>query len=165
LKGVNIEFKVGQGYDAHRFETGRRLVIGGVDIKYEKGLAGHSDADVLVHAIMDSLLGAAGMGDIGVHFPDDDPRWRGANSVELLEKVTRLLQDKGWWVNNVDCTVVAERPKLAPYIDAMRENLAKAMQTTPENVNVKATTTEGMGFAGEGMGMEAYAVASIIKRG
>ena len=156
--------RVGFGYDVHRLVEERKLILGGVEIPYEKGLLGHSDADVLVHAVMDAMLGAAGMGDIGRHFPDSDNQYKGINSMILLEKVTELLTEAGYIVNNMDVTVVAQRPKLAGFIPQMEENLAKAVGVEKEDVNVKATTTEKLGFEGEGLGMSAYAVCTIKKR-
>jgi len=153
--------RIGTGYDVHRLVDGRKLMIGGVDIPYEKGLLGHSDADVLLHAICDALLGAAGLGDIGKHFPDTDPRFKGISSMKLLGEVARLLGEKGFRVNNIDATIVAERPKLAPHIPAMTANIAAAVKAGPGAVNVKATTTEGLGFAGKGEGMAAHAVCTI----
>ena len=147
----------------HRLVDGRKLIIGGVDIPYEKGLLGHSDADVLLHAICDALLGAAGLGDIGKHFPDTDPRFKGISSLKLLGEVARLLGEKGFRVNNIDATIVAERPKMAPHIPAMIANIAAAVKAGPGAVNVKATTTEGLGFAGKGEGMAAYAVCTIAR--
>jgi len=155
--------RIGTGYDVHRLVDGRRLVIGGVDIPYEKGLLGHSDADVLLHAVCDALLGAAGLGDIGRHFPDTDPRFKGISSLKLLGEVSRLLGEKGFRVNNIDATIVAERPKMAPHIPAMTANIAAAVKAGPGAVNVKATTTEGLGFAGKGEGMAAYAVCTIAR--
>ncbi len=156
--------RVGFGYDVHRLVEERKLILGGVEIPYEKGLLGHSDADVLVHAVMDAMLGAAGMGDIGRHFPDSDNQYKGINSMILLEKVTELLTEAGYIVNNMDVTVVAQRPKLAGFIPQMEENLAKAVGVEKEDVNVKATTTEKLGFEGEGLGMSAYAVCTIKKQ-
>ena len=156
--------RVGFGYDVHRLVEERKLILGGVEIPYEKGLLGHSDADVLVHAVMDAMLGAAGMGDIGRHFPDSDNQYKGINSMILLEKVTELLTEAGYIVNNMDVTIVAQRPKLAGFISQMEENLAKAVGVEKEDVNVKATTTEKLGFEGEGLGMSAYAVCTIKKR-
>ena len=153
--------RIGQGYDAHRFEPGKPLVLGGVPVAHDEGLKAHSDGDVLIHALCDALLGAAGLGDIGRHFPDSDPAFSGADSRELLRRVVELLHDRGWRVTNVDLTAVAQRPKLAPYIDAMRQVLAVDLQINPHQVNVKATTTEGMGFTGRGEGIAAYAVALI----
>ena len=155
--------RIGIGYDVHRLVDGRKLIIGGVDIPYEKGLLGYSDADVLLHAICDALLGAAGLGDIGKHFPDTNPRFKGISSLKLLGEVARLLVEKGFRVNNIDATLVAERPKMAPHIPAMVVNIATAVKAGPEAVNVKATTTEGLGFAGKGEGMAAYAVCTIAR--
>ena len=153
--------RIGHGYDVHRLAEGRKLILGGVDILWEKGLLGHSDADVLTHAVMDALLGAAGLGDIGRHFPDTDPAYAGADSLKLLAHVAELLRERGYTVGNVDATVLAQRPKLAPHISAMRDNLARAMGIAPDRVNVKATTEEGLGFTGSGEGMAAHAVALI----
>ena len=155
--------RIGHGYDVHRLAEGRRLILGGVDIPWERGLLGHSDADVLTHAVMDALLGAAGLGDIGQHFPDTDPAYAGADSLKLLEHVAGLLRERGFVVGNVDATVLAQRPKLAPHIPQMRDNLARTMEVGPEQVNVKATTEEGLGFTGSGEGMAAHAVALIEK--
>jgi 2-C-methyl-D-erythritol 2,4-cyclodiphosphate synthase len=152
---------IGHGYDVHRFAVGARLVIGGVDIPHDKGLAAHSDGDVLIHAICDALLGAAGLGDIGVHFPDSDERYRGIDSRILLRHVMELLDQRNLAVNNVDATIVAERPKLKPYIDAMRDNLAKDLRIVSQRINVKATTSEGMGFTGREEGIAAYAVTTL----
>ena len=153
--------RVGFGYDVHRLVEGRKLILGGVDIPYEKGLLGHSDADVLVHALMDAMLGAAGLGDIGRHFPDTDDQYKGISSMILLQKVTERLTEAGYMVNNMDVTVVAQRPKLAGYIPQMEENLAQVLGVSETAVNVKATTTEKLGFEGEGLGISAYAVCSI----
>jgi 2-C-methyl-D-erythritol 2,4-cyclodiphosphate synthase len=155
--------RTGIGIDTHRFEAGRPLVLGGVDIPHEEGLAGHSDADVLTHAIIDALLGAAGLGDIGQHFPDDDARFKDADSIALLRTVVVFLEDNGFRVHNVDATVVMERPKLAPYRDAMRESLAAAMRLGLGAVNVKATTGEKMGFVGREEGVAALAVATLAR--
>jgi len=157
--------RIGTGYDVHRLAAGRKLMIGGVDIPFEKGLLGHSDADVLLHAICDALLGAAGLGDIGRHFPDTAPKYKGISSLMLLEEVRRLLAEAGFHVHNIDATVVAEKPKMAPHIPAMVTNIAQAIKVDRSAVNVKATTTEGLGFAGRGEGMAAYAVALIRKEG
>ena len=156
--------RIGHGYDVHKLVEGRKLILGGVEIPWEKGLLGHSDADVLTHAVMDALLGAAGMGDIGRHFPDTDPAYAGADSLKLLDHVIALLAEKGWAVGNVDATVLAQRPKLAPHIPGMRENLAIRMHVSPEQVNVKATTEEGLGFTGAGEGMAAHAVCLLVKK-
>ena len=155
--------RIGHGYDVHRLVEGRRLILGGVEIPWEKGLLGHSDADVLTHALMDALLGAAALGDIGKLFPDKDPAYEGADSVELLRKVTALLREQGYRISNVDCTVIAQRPRLAPHIPEMRRRLAEAMELETDRVSVKATTEEGLGFTGEGLGIAAHAVALIEK--
>lgn len=155
--------RIGHGYDVHRLTEGRALILGGVQIPYEKGLLGHSDADVLAHALMDALLGAAALGDIGKLFPDNDDSYLGADSMQLLLKVCELLRDKGYKVSNVDCTVIAQRPKLAPFIERMRERLATVMDIPTDCVSVKATTEEKLGFTGEGLGISAHAVALIEK--
>ena len=155
--------RIGHGYDVHRLVEGRRLILGGVEIPWEKGLLGHSDADVLTHALMDALLGAAALGDIGKLFPDKDPAYEGADSVELLRKDTALLREQGYRIANVDCTVIAQRPRLAPHIPEMRRRLAEAMELETDRVSVKATTEEGLGFTGEGLGIAAHAVALIEK--
>ena len=154
-------FRIGHGYDVHRLVEGRRLILGGVDIAWERGLLGHSDADVLVHAVMDALLGAAALGDIGKLFPDTDSEYAGADSLKLLAEVMRRLRAAGFEVSNIDATVVAQRPKLAPHIDALRENIARAAALAPSQVSVKATTEEKLGFTGEGLGIAAHAVALI----
>jgi 2-C-methyl-D-erythritol 2,4-cyclodiphosphate synthase len=151
----------GIGYDSHRFEAGRRLVLGGVEVPNARGLAGHSDADVLTHAVIDALLGAAGLGDIGQHFPDTDERWKDADSLDLLSEVAVFLEEHGFGVNHVDATVVCESPKLGPHRDDMRRSLASAMGVRPRAVNVKFTTNEGMGWIGRGEGVAALAVASV----
>ena len=153
--------RIGHGYDVHRLVEGRKLILGGVEIPFEKGLDGHSDADVLVHAVMDALLGAAALGDIGKLFPDNDDAYLGADSVELLKKVRNVLQEHGWKPGNLDATVIAQRPKLAPYIDTMRKRIADALETDAENVSVKATTEERLGFTGSGDGIAAHAVCLI----
>lgn len=153
--------RIGHGYDVHRLVEGRKLILGGVEIPFEKGLDGHSDADVLVHAVMDALLGAAALGDIGKLFPDNDDAYLGADSVELLKKVRNVLQEHGWKPGNLDATVIAQRPKLAPYIDTMRKRIADALETDAENVSVKATTEERLGFTGSGEGIAAHAVCLI----
>lgn len=155
--------RIGHGYDVHRLVEERKLILGGVNIPYEKGLLGHSDADVLTHAVMDALLGAAGLGDIGKHFPDTDPAYKGADSLKLLDHVMEVLRDKGWRVGNVDATVIAQRPKLAGYIPSMRENLAARMGVEVEQVNVKATTEEKLGFTGAGEGISAHAVCLLTE--
>ena len=153
--------RIGHGYDVHKLIEGRKLILGGIEIPFEKGLLGHSDADVLTHALMDALLGAAALGDIGKLFPDNDPAYAGADSVGLLKKVCAVIADAGYRVGNVDCTVIAQRPKLAPFISAMREKLADAMGVDVSRVSVKATTEEHLGFTGEGLGIAAHAVALL----
>ena len=153
--------RIGTGYDVHRLVEGRKLILGGVDIPYEKGLLGHSDADVLVHAIMDALLGAAALGDIGLHFPDSDPAYKGADSLSLAGHVSRILEDNGWTIENVDSTVIAQAPKLRPYIDQMRTNIAGALRIDVTKVSVKATTEEHLGFTGRGEGISAQAAALL----
>ena len=153
--------RFGMGYDVHRLVEGRRLILGGVDVPYEKGLLGHSDADVLLHAVSDAILGAAALGDIGTHFPDTDERFKGADSGKLLEEVVRLVRAEGYTIGNVDATIVAQAPKLLPYIPRMRENIARLLGVAVGDVNVKATTEERLGFTGSGEGMSAYAVAGI----
>ncbi len=160
-----LDLRIGHGYDVHRLTAGRGLVLGGVRVPYELGLLGHSDADVLSHAVMDALLGAAGLGDIGRHFPDTDERYRGASSLLLLVQVRRLLADAGWRAGNIDATIIAQRPKLAPHIEEMRQNLAGALEIPPACVNVKATTEEGLGFSGRGEGIAAHAVALLERTG
>ena len=158
-----MQFRVGTGFDVHALVENRSLILAGVQIPYEKGLLGHSDADVALHALMDALLGAAGMGDIGKHFPDTDDRFEGADSRRLLRFVVEMLQKEGWQVNNVDVTIIAQRPKLAPFIATMRERVAGDLGIGEDAVNIKATTTEKLGFTGRGEGIAAEAVASIIK--
>ncbi|MBM6925634.1 2-C-methyl-D-erythritol 2,4-cyclodiphosphate synthase [Pseudoflavonifractor phocaeensis] len=153
--------RIGHGYDVHKLVEGRRLILGGVDIPYEKGLLGHSDADVLVHAVMDALLGAAALGDIGKLFPDNDPAYAGADSLVLLERVGERIAQAGYRVGNIDATVLAQRPKLAPHIPRMRENMATRLGINPDQVSVKATTEEGLGFTGAGEGMAAHAVCLL----
>ena len=155
--------RVGMGYDVHRLTAGRKLILGGVEIPYGKGLLGHSDADVLVHAVMDALLGAAALGDIGKHFPDTDPEYEGVSSIRLLEHVGRLLDEKGYVIENIDATVVAQRPKMRPYIEQMRENIATALRIETDQVNVKATTEEGLGFTGTGECISSQAVCAVEK--
>ena len=156
--------RIGHGYDVHRLVEERKLILGGVDIPYEKGLLGHSDADVLVHALMDAMLGALALGDIGRHFPDSDPSYSGADSIELLKRVNYIINAQDYAVGNVDCTVIAQRPKLAPYIDLMRENIACALKVDVSCVSVKATTEERLGFTGEGLGIAAHAVVLLEKQ-
>ena len=153
--------RIGHGYDVHRLVEGRNLILGGVKIDYEKGLLGHSDADVLLHAVSDALLGAAGLGDIGRHFPDTDPKYKGADSLELLREVYRKISEKGFRVGNIDVTMVAQKPKLKDFIPQMQENIAAAVGVTPDRVNVKATTEEKLGFTGSGEGMACHAVCLL----
>ena len=157
--------RVGFGYDVHRLVEGRALILGGVDIPYEKGLLGHSDADVLTHAIMDSLLGAAGAGDIGRHFPDSDPLYKGISSLVLLSRVRGILAQKGFTVGNIDSVIVARAPRLAPFLEEMKARLGEALGTDPGRINVKATTTEGLGFTGTGEGIAACATSLLFTRG
>lgn len=157
------QFRIGSGFDVHKLVEERKLILCGVEVPYERGLLGHSDADVALHALMDALLGAAAMGDIGRHFPDTDARFAGADSMKLTEHVVGLLHGAGWQVNNVDVTIIAQRPKLASYIPAMRSKVAAVLQVEEERVNIKATTTEKLGFTGRGEGIAAEAVASLIK--
>jgi len=154
--------RIGHGYDVHRLVEGRKLIMGGVDIPWEKGLLGHSDADVLLHAISDAILGAIAEGDIGKHFPDTDPRYKGADSLKLLEHVINLAASKGYKLGNVDATIVAQRPKMAPHILQMRGNIASALGCAVDQVNVKATTTEDLGFCGRGEGIASYAVVLML---
>ena len=158
-----MSFRIGHGYDVHRLCQGRKLILGGVEIPFEMGLEGHSDADVLTHAVMDALLGAAALGDIGHWFPDNDEKYRGADSVELLKAVDELLRKNGFRVGNIDATLLAQRPKIAPYRDAMRKNLASALDIDISQLSIKATTEEGLGFTGQGLGMAAHAVALLEK--
>ena len=153
--------RIGHGYDVHRLVEGRPLILGGVNVPFDLGLLGHSDADVLTHAIMDALLGAAALGDIGRHFPDSDEAYRGADSLKLASHVAKLLGDRGYAIVNVDATLIAQRPKIAPYIEQMQINIANALGILPEQINLKATTEEHLGFTGEGLGMAAHAVCLI----
>lgn len=153
--------RIGHGYDVHKLTENRKLILGGVEIPFEKGLLGHSDADVLLHAISDSLLGAAALGDIGKLFPDNDPKYEGADSLVLLKKVYACVKEKGYALENIDATILAQRPKLRPYVDTMRENIAKALEVTPDCVSVKATTEEGLGFTGKGEGIAAHCVCLL----
>lgn len=155
--------RIGTGYDVHRLTKDRKLILGGVEIEWEKGLLGHSDADVLIHAVMDALLGAAALGDIGRHFPDTDERYRGISSMVLLGKVRELLEEKGLVVGNLDATIIAQKPKLAPYIPQMQKNIAMALGLSEDRVNVKATTEEGLGFTGRGEGISAQAVCLLLE--
>ena len=156
--------RIGHGYDVHALAENRRLVLGGVEIPYEKGLLGHSDADVLVHALMDAMLGAAALGDIGKLFPDNDDAYLNADSIELLKKVAALLEEKGYALSNADCTVIAQKPKLAPYIETMRSRIAGAVGTEIGRISVKATTEEHLGFTGEGLGIAAHAVVILEEK-
>jgi len=156
-----MKVRVGQGFDVHAFAEGRRLILGGVQVPFHSGLAGHSDADVLIHAICDALLGALALGDIGRHFPDNDPELENVDSCHLLQRVQQMLEERRWRIGNVDATVIAQRPKLAPYIPAMRERLAVIMQLALEDVSIKATTTEHLGFTGRGEGIAAQAVVML----
>ena len=155
--------RVGLGYDVHKLVEGRKLIIGGVNVPHEKGLLGHSDADVLIHAVMDSILGALALGDIGKHFPDTDEKYKGADSMKLLEFVYNLINEKGYGIGNIDCTIIAQSPKMAPHIQNMRENIAKALNTSIENINVKATTEEGLGFTGAKEGIAAQSICLLVK--
>ena len=161
--GKVVSMRIGMGYDVHRLVEGRDLIIGGVKIPYEKGLLGHSDADVLLHAIMDALLGAAALGDIGKHFPDTDPAYKGISSIKLLEKVGELLEENHVFIENIDATIIAQAPKMRPHIDTMRENIAKALLIDVGQVNVKATTEEGLGFTGSGEGISSQAICMLEK--
>ncbi len=154
--------RVGQGYDAHRLTEGRKLVLGGVTLPFEKGLMGHSDADVLVHSICDALLGAAALGDIGTHFPDTDDEYQGISSLDLLSRVNEMLARSGYRIGNIDATIIAERPRMIEFIPAMRENIARTLTIYPSEVNIKATTTEGMGYTGKGEGIAS--IASVLIR-
>lgn len=155
--------RIGIGYDVHKLVEDRKLILGGVEIKHEKGLLGHSDADVLIHAIMDSILGALALGDIGKHFPDTDEKYKGISSVKLLEEVYDLMKREGYKINNLDCIIVAQRPKLAPYIEEMRNNICEVLNTSKSNINIKATTTEKLGIEGREEGVSAQAVCSLFK--
>ncbi|CUX48596.1 2-C-methyl-D-erythritol 2,4-cyclodiphosphate synthase [Clostridium sp. C105KSO13] len=155
--------RIGMGYDVHTLTTGRKLIIGGVEIPYKKGLLGHSDADVLVHAIMDALLGAAALGDIGKHFPDTDLQYKGVSSIELLKRVAQLIDAEGYIIENIDATIIAQEPKMRPYIDQMRGIVAKALGLLDDQVNIKATTEEGLGFTGKGEGISSQAICALEK--
>ena len=159
-----MEMRIGTGFDVHRLTEGRKLILGGVDIPYEKGLLGHSDADVMVHALMDAMLGAAALGDIGRLFPDSDPSYEGISSLKLLEEVNRRIEAEGYMLGNADITIIAQRPKLAGYISRMTEHLALTLHTEPDKINVKATTTEKLGFTGRGEGIAAEAVCILTTR-
>lgn len=155
--------RIGIGYDVHRLTENRKLIIGGVDIPYEKGLLGHSDADVLLHAIMDAMLGAAALGDIGQHFPDTDLKWKGADSLKLLEAVGHMIKEAGYTVGNIDAVIIAQKPKMAPHILQMRENTARVLGIEVSQVNIKATTEEKLGFTGEGLGISSQAVCLLLE--
>ena len=157
-----MDVRFGFGYDVHRLVSERPLIIGGVEIEYHLGLLGHSDADVLLHSICDAILGAAGLGDIGIHFPDTDQRFKGVSSIFLLKEVVKKISGEGLVVNNIDATVVAQKPKLAPFIPLMRENISSCVQIDKNRVNIKATTTEGLGFAGQELGIASYCVCSLV---
>lgn len=154
--------RIGMGYDVHRLVENRKLILGGVEIPFEKGLLGHSDADVLLHAIMDSLLGACALGDIGKHFPDTDDKYKGISSIHLLEETGKLIFDKGYSINNIDATIIAQKPKMLPHIENMRSNIAAALNIDIDQINIKATTEEGLGFTGEMLGISAQSIASVI---
>ncbi|MCC0629584.1 MULTISPECIES: 2-C-methyl-D-erythritol 2,4-cyclodiphosphate synthase [unclassified Clostridioides] len=154
--------RIGLGYDVHKLTEGRKLIIGGVEIPHDKGLLGHSDADVLIHAIMDSILGALALGDIGKHFPDTDEEYKGANSMKLLEYVYNLTVSKGYKIGNIDSTIIAQSPKMAPYIESMRKNISKALNTDIDNINIKATTEEGLGFTGAKQGIASQSICLLL---
>ncbi|MCL6572398.1 MAG: 2-C-methyl-D-erythritol 2,4-cyclodiphosphate synthase [Bacillus sp. (in: Bacteria)] len=156
-------FRIGQGFDVHQLTEGRPLIIGGITIPYEKGLLGHSDADVLLHTVADACLGAIGEGDIGRHFPDTDPNFKDADSAKLMEHVWQLVKDSGYMLVNADCTIIAEKPKMAPYVEQMRDRIAELLEATPEQINVKATTTEKLGFTGRGEGIASQVVVLLKK--
>ncbi|MBE6050294.1 MAG: 2-C-methyl-D-erythritol 2,4-cyclodiphosphate synthase [Clostridium sp.] len=155
--------RIGMGYDVHKLVENRKLILGGVTIPYELGLLGHSDADVLLHAIMDSLLGAAALGDIGKHFPDNDNKFKGISSLELLKEVKKLIYNNGYIIGNIDATIIAQKPKMAPYINTMRENIAATLNISVDQVNIKATTEEGLGFTGEGLGISSQSICLLTK--
>ncbi|WHY86434.1 2-C-methyl-D-erythritol 2,4-cyclodiphosphate synthase [Neobacillus novalis] len=157
-------FRIGQGFDVHQLTEGRPLIIGGITIPYEKGLLGHSDADVLLHTVSDACLGAIGEGDIGKHFPDTDPNFKDADSAKLMEHVWQLVKDKGYELVNADCTIIAQKPKMAPYIEQMRARIAELLEAAPEQINVKATTTEKLGFTGRGEGVASQVVVLLKKK-
>lgn len=155
--------RIGLGYDVHKLVTDRKLILGGVEIPYEYGLLGHSDADVLLHSIMDSLLGASALGDIGKHFPDTDPKYKGISSIALLKEVGKLLYENGYKISNIDSTIIAQKPKMAPHIQLMRKNIANALNIDIDQINVKATTEEGLGFTGEGLGISSQSICLLYK--
>lgn len=160
---MSLPFRIGSGYDVHRIAKGRPLILGGIEIPFHQGLIGHSDADVLSHALGDALLGAVGLGDLGRHFPDSDPQYKGIFSLKLLEKIYSLVHQKGYQIGNVDTTIVAQEPKLAPYVEKMRTALASVLQVSIDQISIKATTTEGLGFAGRQEGIAAYAAVLLVK--
>ncbi len=157
--------RIGMGYDVHRLVPDRALILGGVQIPCELGLLGHSDADVMLHAVMDALLGAAALGDIGRHFPDTDPAYKGISSIVLLQHVGKLIEEKGYMIGNIDATIIAQKPKMAPHIEKMRENMAEALKISKDRINVKATTEEGLGFTGEGLGIASQAICLLDEIG
>jgi 2-C-methyl-D-erythritol 2,4-cyclodiphosphate synthase len=160
---MSFSFRIGLGYDVHRLTEGRPLTLGGIEIPFHQGLTGHSDADVLCHALGDALLGAGSLGDLGRHFPDSDPQYKGISSLQLLKKIYLLIRQKGYKIGNVDTTIVAQEPKLAPFVEKMKTALALVLEVSVEQINIKATTTEGLGFTGRQEGMAAYAVALLVK--
>lgn len=162
MKGL-VSVRVGIGYDVHKLVEGRKLILGGVEIPYEKGLLGHSDADVLLHAIKDAMLGTVALGDIGKHFPDSDERYKGISSIKLLIEVNNKVTEKGYKVNNIDAIIIAQKPKMAPYIDSMRQKIAQALNIEIDDINIKATTTERLGFEGKGEGISSQAIVSVDK--
>lgn len=159
-----MNMRIGMGYDVHKLIEGRKLILGGVDIPWEKGLLGHSDADVLIHAVMDALLGAAALGDIGKHFPDTDPQYKGISSILLLEHVGNLLRENGYEIGNIDATIIAQKPKMAPHIPTMRQNMAQALKIQVSQLNIKATTEEGLGFTGKELGISSQAICILQER-
>jgi 2-C-methyl-D-erythritol 2,4-cyclodiphosphate synthase len=163
MTGANLTYRAGMGYDAHRLVEGHPLILGGIEVPFERGLEGHSDADVLLHALTDAILGAAGLGDIGTYYPSSDPALEGISSVNMLKGALELVKVKGWRIENVDATIVAQRPRLSPYTPAMREAIATSLDIEPERVNVKSKTTDGLGFTGTGEGMEAYCVVMLVR--
>ena len=163
MTGANPIHRVGMGYDAHRLVDGRPLILGGIEVPFEKGLEGHSDADVLLHALTDAILGAVGLGDIGTYYPSSDPELEGISSVDMLKGALELVKERGWRVENVDGTIVAQRPRLSPHTPAMRQAISTALGIEPERVNVKSKTTDGLGFTGTGGGMEAYCVVMLVR--
>lgn len=159
-----IDLRTGIGFDVHAFAEGRKLILGGIEIKHERGLAGHSDADALLHAVTDALLGSLSLGDIGTHFPDDDPRYKNADSSVFLKKANELIRNRGYFVNNIDVVVALQHPKISPYVQKMKEKIAKVLDISPERVSIKATTTEKLGFVGREEGISVIAVATVVKK-